>query len=107
MKSMVLNASHCYRLGFCSFTVEQAKYCENICGEYLVVLSYVSILLYPWPCSLLFMNILANWFTNRSVARKQMFLNICRKADLTLGLQLLAMVALSKPHLNAPLGGPA
>lgn len=36
-----------------------------------------------------------------------MFLNICRKADLTLGLQLLAVGALSKPHLNAPLGGPA
>lgn len=92
---------------FFSFDLEQAKYCENICGEYLVVLSYVSIWLYPWPCSLLFMNILANWFTNRNVARKQMFLNICGKADLTLGLQLLAVGALSKPHLNTPLGAPA
>lgn len=36
-----------------------------------------------------------------------MFLNICRKADLTLGLQSFAVGALSKPHLNAPLGGPA
>lgn len=50
VESRMLNASHCYRgFFFFSFNLEQAKYCENICGEYLVVLSYVSIWLYPWP----------------------------------------------------------
>lgn len=46
--------------------------------------------LYPWLFSLLFMNILANWFTNRSVGTKQTLLPICTKWGLTRFVQFLA-----------------